>query len=162
TVGTALFERYTVEAYVAESLRRWRGFVAQAREEQAASILDSYPYQNAARVLLQMDVSTDRIKQYMADVEGIAEPLGPVLIYLDRTDSQQALESTGRQRGEAWTSYAIELVTSCPYARRRGLVGTSGVMALISAYEALVRELMVRSCLPRLTLTDCMGRWDAC
>jgi thymidylate kinase len=54
TLGTTLFERYTIRAYMAESLSRWRQFVAKAREEQATSILDSYPYQNAARVLLQM------------------------------------------------------------------------------------------------------------
>jgi thymidylate kinase len=162
TLGTTLFERYTVDAYVAESLRRWRRFVGRAGQEPATSILDSYPYQNAARVLLQMDASTDRVKQYMADVEGMAEPLAPALIYLDRTESQQALEATSRQRGEAWTSYVIELVTNCPYARRRGLVGASGVMTLMTAYETLVRELLVGSCLPRLTLTDCMGRWPVC
>ncbi|MBV9354752.1 MAG: hypothetical protein JO023_04425 [Chloroflexi bacterium] len=143
--GTGLFEHYTTEAYVAESLRRWRRFVAQASEAPATSVLDSYPYQNATRVLLQMDASTDRIEQYMADVEGIAEPLAPVLIYLDRTDSRHALEATCQQRGEAWTSYAIELVTNCPYARRRGLTGASGFMTLVAAYEMLVRELLCRA-----------------
>jgi thymidylate kinase len=162
TPGTGLFEHYTVETYVAEGLRRWHRFVAWASEQQAINILDSYPYQNAARVLLQMDASTDRIREYTADVENMAEPLAPVLIYLDRTGYRKALESTSRQRGEAWTSYVVELVTNCPYARRRGLVGTSGVMTLMTAYEALVRQLMAGSCLPHLTLTNCMGRWPAC
>jgi thymidylate kinase len=162
TLGTELFGRYTVEAYVAESLQRWQRFVALAQKEQATSVVESYPYQNAVRVLLQMDTSPDRIKQYVAEVEEIVEPLAPVLIYLERTDSLEAIQATSRQRGEAWTSYAIELITGCPYARRRGLVGESGVMALVRAYEMLVRDLLMRSRLPRLTLTDCMGRWPEC
>jgi thymidylate kinase len=162
TLGTALFARYTVEAYVAESLQRWQRFVALATPEHATSVVESYPYQNAVRVLLQMDASPDRIKQYVAEVEEIVQPLAPLLIYLDRTDSQQAIQATSQQRGEAWTSYAIELITDCPYARRRGLVGESGVMALVTAYETVVRELLAMSRLPRLTLTDCMGRWPEC
>jgi hypothetical protein len=162
TLGTALFERYTGEAYVAESLERWRRFVAHATDEEATSVVESYPYQNAVRVLLQMDVSTDRTKQYVAEVEELVEPLTPVLIYLDRTDSRLAIEATSQQRGEAWTSYAIQLITDCPYAQRRGLVGESGAMAVVAAYETLVRELLASSRLPRLTLTDCTGRWPAC
>jgi thymidylate kinase len=162
TLGTALFARYTVEAYVAESLQRWQRFVALARPEQVTSVVESYPYQNAVRVLLQMDASHERIKQYVAEVEEIVQPLAPVLIYLDPTDSSQAMQATSQQRGEAWTSYAIQLITDCPYARRRGLVGESGVMALVTAYEMLVRELLAMSRLPRLTLTDCTGRWPEC
>jgi hypothetical protein len=35
-------------------------------------------------------------------------------------------------------------------------------MALVRAYEMLVRDLLVKSRLPRLTLTDCLGRWPEC
>ncbi len=162
TLGRALFARYTVEAYVAESLQRWQRFVALAGGDQATSVVESYPYQNAVRVLLQMDASPDRIKQYVAEVEEIVQPLAPVLIYLDRTDSSRAVQATSQQRGEAWTSYAIQLISDCPYARRRELAGESGVMALVTAYEMLVRDLLAMSRLPRLTLTDCTGRWPEC
>jgi hypothetical protein len=162
TLGAALFARYNVGTYMAESLQRWQRFVALASGDQATSVVESYPYQNAVRVLLQMDASPDRIEQYVAEVEEIVQPLAPVLIYLDRTDSQQAIQATSQERGEAWTSYAIQLITDCPYARRRGLVGESGVMALVTAYETLVRDLLAMSRLPRLTLIDCIGRWPAC
>jgi hypothetical protein len=48
TTGEELLRRYTVEAYVAESLERWRAFVAMAAAVETVSVLDSYPYQNSS------------------------------------------------------------------------------------------------------------------
>jgi hypothetical protein len=83
TLGAALFERYSVDSYLAESRQRWQRFVGLAKKEQATSVVESYPYQNGARVLLQMDTSTDQITRHVADVENMVQPLAPALIYLD-------------------------------------------------------------------------------
>ena len=160
--GEELFQSYTVEAYIAESLQRWRTFVAGASGRAIVNILDSYPYQNAARVLLQMDGSTERIAEYAHEVEAITRPLAPVLIYLQTNASPEALTALTHTRGEAWTAYAIRVMTNCPYARQRQLTGGPGAMAMLSAYSALLQRLLAESALPRLELDSCGGDWQRC
>jgi thymidylate kinase len=152
TTGDELFRRYTVETYVAESLDRWRSFVTHTGDAESVQILDSYPYQNAARVLLQLDAPTAVIQAYARDVETIAQPLQPVLLYLERQITPEALGTTAGARGEAWTAYAVEVMTNCPYAHHRQLSGPTGALAVLGVYHALVQNLMSRSVLPRLGL----------
>jgi thymidylate kinase len=162
STGAELFRQYTVETYVAESLDRWRSFVSGATDNGTVSILDSYPYQNAARVLLQLDAPMAVLQAYARDVEALARPLEPVLIFLERLMTPDALATTAGTRGEAWTAYAIEVMTSCPYAQRRNLTGPSGAVAMLGAYHGLVQDLMRRSELPRLMLEGCAEDWAAC
>lgn len=160
--GDELFRRYTVEDYIAESQDRWRAFVARVSGTATVHILDSYPFQNAARVLLQLDGSTEVIAAYAAEVQAVTRPLAPVLIYLQSSASPEALEAITHVRGEAWTAYAIQVMTNCPYARRRQLTGASGAMAMLSAYNALLRQLLATSAVPRLELDGCSSDWQRC
>jgi thymidylate kinase len=162
TTGEELFQCYTVEAYVAESLERWRAFVGRASAVEAVNVLDSYPYQNASRVLLQMDSSLDVIRRHARAVEDLARPLTPVVVYIESTPNPEALTALTRARGEAWTAYAIEVLTSCPYARHRELSGAAGATAMLSAYHEVVQLLLRASTLPRLELDACAGNWPGC
>jgi hypothetical protein len=162
TTGDELFRRYTVETYLAESLDRWRSFVTNSAEADTVHVLDSYPYQNAARVLLQLDAPTAVIQAYARDVETIAQPLEPVLIYLERGMTPEAIGTTADTRGEAWTAYAVEVITNCPYAQHRQLSGPTGALAMLGIYHALVQDLMRTSVLPRLVLERCSEDWATC
>lgn len=162
TSGAALFARYDVRAYVAESLARWRTFVRAAAQGATVHVTESYPYQSAARVLLQMDAPTERIRAYAQEVEALIAPLAPALVYFERPDADAALRAIVAHRGPAWTAYVVELATDCPYARRRGLTGLDGAAAMVGAYKALLDGLVAHSHLPRVVLVDCGDRWAAC
>jgi len=96
TTRDELFRTYTVEAYIEESLERWQTFTAALASGTTVMVLDSYPYQNAARILLQMDAPLEVIQAYTRDVEAIARPLAPVLIFLNRLVTPAALSATAR------------------------------------------------------------------
>jgi thymidylate kinase len=162
TTGEELFGRYTVEAYVAESLQRWRAFVANAVKDSAINVMDSYPYQNAARILLQLDSPTHVIRAYAREVEAVTQPLAPALIYLQSSPSAEALATIQQTRGAAWAAYAIEVTTNCPYALHRHLAGFEGAMAVLGAYADLLKQLLSDSSVPRLELEDCGQDWSAC
>jgi hypothetical protein len=162
THGAALFARYTVDSYIEESLRRWHAFVSAAAQAETVLVAESYPYQNAARILLQMDANADRIREYVAALEDIMEPLRPVLIYFEHEDATRALRAIATHRGPAWEAYATEVITDCPYARRRELHGTAGALTLMQAYKVMMDDLRQRSHLPTLVLAECAGRWEAC
>ena len=172
TPGAPLFARYSVSAYADESLSRWQRFVRAAIEAEedgeregvgdAVHVAESYPYQSASRVLLQMDAPIERIHAHASEVERVIAPLDPALVYFERPDAGEAFRAIAARRGPAWTAYVVDLATDCPYAHRRGLTGLDGAVAVLGAYKLLLDDLVARSGLPRLVLKDCAGRWEAC
>jgi hypothetical protein len=75
TSGEAFFQRYTPGSFVHESLQRWQAFVRTAVQAEAISVLDSYPFQNTVRVLLQLHASPDGMRAYAGHVEALVLPL---------------------------------------------------------------------------------------
>ena len=135
TTGAALFARYSVEGYVDESLARWASFVGAAGAGGAVRVVEALPWQNAARVLFQMDAPMDRILRYAAAVEDLLAPLRPVLVYLERRDAAATFRSTAAERGAAWTAPTVAIITDAPHARRHGLRGVRGALRWIAMYK---------------------------
>ncbi len=162
TTGEALFQRYLPESYRAESLDRWRAFVSDAQVSEAVWVLESYPYQNSARILIQMDAAPELITEYTRTVEEVASPLRPALIYLARPDAERALREAAAMRGPEWTEYAVAVATRCPYGEARGLTGLEGAIEIVRWYREQMEALVAESRLPKLILSECAGRWDAC
>src|SRR5262245_14137110 len=162
TTGARMFEAYTVDSFVEESLARWNAVVRDAMGSERISVLDSYPFQNSVRVLSQMDADPAGLAAYQARVEEKAAGLVPVLIYLDPGDAERTIRAIADRRGPAWTDYAISVVTDCPYAVSRGLQGLDGAVAILRAYKHLIDESVIRFPFPTLVLSDCDRQWPDC
>jgi hypothetical protein len=162
TTGARMFAAYTVDSFVEESLARWHVFAAGAMRSERINVLDSYPFQNSVRVLLQMDADPVTLTAYQSRVEATATGLGPVLIYLDPGDAERAVRTIAEQRGPTWTDYAIAVITQSPYASSRGLQGMDGAVAIMRAYKHLLDQLVARFPFPKLVLSDCHRRWPDC
>jgi hypothetical protein len=162
TTGAGMFATYTVDSFVDESLARWRAFAAQARDSERVNVLDSYPFQNSVRVLLQMDADLGTVAAYEARVAEEAAGLAPVLIYLDPGDAERSIHDIAARRGPAWTDYAISVITDCPYASARGLRGMDGAVAVLRSYKEWLDESVGRLACPKLALTACQHRWPDC
>ena len=163
--GETYFQRYRPASFIQESLQRWQAFVDDAMQADAISVLDSYPFQNSIRILLQMDAALDDMREYAAQVETLVMPLRPALIYFSHRDMAHTIQhfsEIGAQRGEAWMDYVARLIARCPYGTARHLEGTSGVLAFIRDYKQLTDALLRESRLPRIILKDCSGEWDRC
>ena len=165
TPGDQFFKRYTSEKYTHESLNRWQKYIHSAVKSSSITVLDSYPFQNSVRVLLQLDADPGSIQAYASQVETMVSPLQPVLIYFNHPDPSSALNQLskiGAQRGQAWMDYAVALITHCPYCIARGLVGLEGAMTFMMAYKQMIDTLLGSSQVPRLVLENCGGNWDMC
>jgi hypothetical protein len=163
--GEMYFQRYRPADFIQESLQRWQAFVNDAIQTDAISVLDSYPFQNSVRILLQMDAALDDMREYAAQVETLVMPLRPTLIYFSHRDvahTVQHFSEIGVQRGEAWMDYVARLIARCPYATARHLTGTSGILVFIGDYKQLTDALLRESRLPRIILNNCSGEWNRC
>jgi hypothetical protein len=162
TTGARLFAAYTVASFVEESLARWDAFVAEAMGAERVYVLDSYPFQNSVRVLLQMDADSTTLAVYQGSVLEKVAGLNPVLIYLDPGDAARTIRAIAERRGSAWTDYAVAVITECPYASTHGLQGLNGATEILRSYKQLLDEAVARFPFPKLVLTDCHRRWEAC
>ena len=162
TTGAHLFAAYDVRSFVEESLARWNAFAAEARCSSCVHVLDSYPFQNSVRVLLQMDTDSQTLAAYQARVAETVAALDPVMIYLDAGDAGRGFRAIAEQRGPAWTEYAIRVITESPYASSRNLRAMDGAVAILQAYKQLLDEAVGRHPFPTLVLADCHQRWEAC
>jgi len=162
TTGARLFATYTIGSFVEESLSRLKAFVKETLHSGRVFILDSYPFQNSLRILLQMEADPTTLARYQSSVEDASAILDPVLIYLDPGDAQQAFHAIAEQRGPVWTDYAIAVITDCPYASSRRLQGLDGALAILRSYKLALDESVARFRFPRLVLSDCNLRWPKC
>jgi len=163
--GEVFFQQYTPESFVDESLRKWEMYVREASQSEVIGIFDSYPFQNTVRVLMQLDASIEYIREYASQVERLTRSLKPVLIYMNFSNTAQAIQNMNdisEQRGKLWAEYVEGLITNCPYSLARNLKGQSGVEAFIIAYKQLTDELLRQSHLPRFILEQCSASWDDC
>jgi hypothetical protein len=160
TTGAALFARYTVEGYAEESLARWAAFVGAAEAGGAVRVVEAFPWQNAARVLFQMDAPMERILRYAAAVEEVVAPLRPALVYLERRDAVATFRSTAAERGAAWTAPTVAIITDSPMARRHGLRGFAGALRFIAVYKEFLDAVRAASRYPTVVL-DHATPWDA-
>ena len=163
--GEMYFQRYRPATFIQESVQRWQAFVHDAMRTDAINVLDSYPFQNSVRILLQMDASLDDMREYVAQVEALVMPLRPALIYFNHQDvahATQHFSEIGAQRGAAWMDYVATLVARCPYGVTRHLEGASGVLAFMSDYKQLTDALLHECRLPRIVLKDCSREWSRC
>jgi len=160
TTGADLFARYTVGGYADESLARWAFFVGGAEDAGTVRVVEAFPWQNAARVLFQMDAPMDRILRYAAAVEDVLAPLRPVLVYLERRDAVATFRSTAAGRGAAWTDPTVAIITDSPMARRHGLRGFGGALRWIAMYKEFLDAVRAASRLPTVVLDDGTP-WDA-
>lgn len=150
--GAELFARHDAQAFMGLSLSYWHDFVSAANGADVVYILDSHPYQNCLRVLLQMDTEPERIGLFEAAVERAAAPMRPALIFYHMPTVEGWLRGVCAHRGPAWTEYAVSVITDCPYARARGLEGFDGAVELMRAYAALLDEQVARFPYPKLVL----------
>ena len=165
TTGEELFKRYTPESFIEESLERWQEFFNTASASEAINVLDSFPFQNSIRILLQMDTNFDFMLTYALQVEALVMPLNPLLIYFNQPDISGTFSHVDQitsQRGKEWTDYVIRLVTNSPYAEARNLTGFEGVLTFINDYKQVIDAMLPHSRIPRLVLEHCSGNWDAC
>lgn len=160
--GEAFFASYTVERCEAETLARWRAFIDEAATSSAVQVVECYPYQAVARVLLQLDAPTERILAHDAALLRIARRFAPVLVFFEQPDPIGALRATCEQRGPEWTDFLVAIATGSPGARRQCLAGWEGTLEAIRTYHELLARLVEAADLPKLVLPSCAGRWPEC
>ncbi len=160
--GQEFFSLYDPQLFIEDSIQRLESFVRSLSGSETVLILDSYPYQNSVRLLMQLDASPSLIETYAVQVERLLSPLEPTMIYLRCSDPRKLLRAMGERRGAVWAAYAVDLALNCPYASARGLSGVAGAEQVIMDYAICAESLLQSSQMDVLVLDNCHANWEAC
>jgi hypothetical protein len=117
----ASWEDLTVDQYVAESLRRWRRFVAARTTGQEINVRDGLLFHGNMTDLMLMGAPISALQAYVLDVVAVLKPFQPLAIYLRRPDVAESLGRIVEERGSAWQDYQVNWKVASPYGRSHGL-----------------------------------------
>jgi len=103
---------------------QWDALADRCARGSETVIVESTFLQNSVMPHFVDDAPTAVVKEVFADLAARIAPAAPLLVYLRPSDVAAAIRRVHADRGEPWSSRNYAFVSACPWARRRGLVGS--------------------------------------
>lgn len=140
-------------------IAKWRSYVDSARTAGRVSIVDGQLFHGNLTSLFLLEADMDLMAAYCQEIVTVIKPLRPLLIYLRQDNVDGAIRAIATQRGEAWLHYQVNWKLESPYARRRGLAGLDGLIALYRDYRALTDQLYSDADIPKIAIETSRQEW---
>ncbi len=140
-------------------IAKWRSFVASSLTVERISIVDGQLFHGGLTALLLLEADVDTMAAYCRDIVAVIRPLRPLLIYFRQNDVESAIRLVSTQRGERWVNYQVNWKLESPYAKRRGLAGLDGLIALYQEYRALTDQLFAELDIPKISIENSRQEW---
>jgi hypothetical protein len=138
---------------------KWRSFVASSLNVERISIVDGQLFHGGLTALLLLEADADTMATYCREIVAIIRPLRPLLIYFHQDDVESAIRLVSTQRGGQWVNYQVNWKLESPYAKRRGLAGLDGLIALYREYRALTDQLFADLDIPKIGIENSRQEW---
>ena len=150
----------TWQGYFEDRLGRWAAFAAEVKAGTEVRILESALFQTPLLTLLRADVETDIILRYLALVQDVLRPLGPMVLYLRHPRPDEAVHRIGDHRGFRWVSGHVQQLDVSPFAVARRISGMPGLLAYWRDHAAMCERALTASPLRTLVVDVATGTWD--
>jgi hypothetical protein len=147
------------EELAGSSIAKWRAYVDTAKSTEHISVVDGQLFHGNLTSLLLLGAEMELIGAYCRNVVTAIEPLRPLLIYLHQDDIDGAIRAISKERGEKWVDYQVDWKLQSPYARRRGLAGIDGLIALYRDYRAMTDQLFAALDIPKISIETSRHEW---
>lgn len=122
---------------------RWRRFAADALHSPDTYIFDCCFIQNPVTVgLIKYGAAREAVKSYVAELAAIAEPLKPLLIYVEQNDLDHSFKKAVNERPKEWSEGFIDYYTSQGYGAQQGYQGLEGALQVLKARKELEAEIV--------------------
>jgi hypothetical protein len=147
-------------AELAESgVAKWRAYVESSLTDQRIAIVDGQLFHGGLTALLLLEADMDMMAAYCGEIVAVIKPLSPLLVYFHQDDIAGAIRSVAAQRGEKWVDYQLNWKLESPYAKRRGLAGLDGLIALYREYRVLTDRLFADLDIPKISIENSRQEW---
>jgi hypothetical protein len=140
-------------------IAKWRSYVDSSLTVERISIVDGQLLHGNLTSLLLLEADVDMIAAYCREIVALIKPLRPLLIYFHQDDVDSAIRAVSTQRGEKWVNYQVNWKLESPYAKRRGLAGLDGLIALYREYRVLTDQLYADLDIPKISIENSRQEW---
>jgi hypothetical protein len=140
-------------------IAKWRSYVDSSLTVERISIVDGQLFHGNLTSLLLLEADVDMIAAYCREIVALIKPLRPLLIYFHQDDVDSAIRAVSTQRGEKWVNYQVNWKLESPYAKRRGLAGLDGLIALYREYRVLTDQLYADLDIPKISIENSRQEW---
>jgi hypothetical protein len=140
-------------------IAKWRSYVVSCLTAERISIVDGQLFHGNLTSLLLLEADVDTIAAYCREIVAVIKPLRPLLIYFHQDDVDSAIRLVSAQRGEQWVDYQVNWKLESPYAKKRGLTGLDGLIALYRDYRALTDQLYAAIDIPKISIENSRREW---
>jgi hypothetical protein len=140
-------------------ITKWRSYVDSSLNAEHISIVDGQFFHGNLTSLFLLGADKDVIFTYCRDIVVVIKPLRPLLVYFYQDDVESAIRAVSTQRGEKWVSYQVNWKLESPHAKRLGLVGLDGLIALYREYRSLTDQLYADLDIPKVSIETSRHEW---
>lgn len=153
------FDNIDIETFIATSLKRWSVFVDSMHTSDRIVLAESVFFQDAAAMFLMGGAEPAHLMDYARQVQQIAQPLNPVLVYFRQNNIATALRKICAIRGKEFENELLENMERFPYLKRRKLKGLDGVTVLWRDIQKLTDALFDEYKIRKLAIEASEGDW---
>ena len=140
-------------------IAKWQAYVDNSLIQSRISVVDGQIFHGGLTALLLLEADVEMIAAYCRETVAVIKPLNPLLIYFHQDDVDAAIRLIVKHRGEKWLNYQIEWKLESPYAKRRGLTGLNGLIALYRDYRRLTDRLFAELDVPKISIENSRHEW---
>lgn len=151
----------SIDLFMKVALTKWQRFVSLNESSGEIIILEACFFNNLFETLFSHNVPTPKIYRYSDELQDTIQSLQPALVYLTQSDVKKALAENFRRRGVGFKDFVIQLATTTPYARHRGLTGYEGMIDFWQDFVALTDQLYNRFRFQKTALQNSACNWDS-
>lgn len=131
---------FTLDQYERVALEKWEVFASEASKASEVILLDSSLFQFQIFTFLLKNTPFERMEGFIQKLFNILAPLKPVLIYLYREKTEDAIAYLEKQRGVEFLEYIYERDKKEPFYKNRPS-GAEGMRQFLRHYGCWVNNL---------------------
>lgn len=149
----------TVTDVFSDVLAKWQSFVAQARQSDDISIIESHLFQDSISLFLMADIARPQILAFIQAIIEVCRCWEPVLFYFFQSDYSKTLRRICTRRGQFIERLYITRVEQSAFGQRRGLRGFEGLVQFWEAVKEIAEQLLTALDIPKLAIENSAGHW---
>ncbi|MDO8447771.1 MAG: hypothetical protein Q7T10_03080 [Rhodoferax sp.] len=138
---------------------KWARYVDRRLNDRVFTVMDGQLFHGDQTHLFMMEMRATDLRAHVAELMGVLDPLGPVVIYFRHTDVRRAIHAVFEARGGKWESYQLDWKLRSPYAKHRKLEGLLGLTTMYEEYRGLTDSLFASLNCRKLTIEADAGDW---
>lgn len=150
---------FTLDQYERVALEKWEVFASEATKASEVILLDSSLFQFQIFTFLLKNAPYERIESFIQKLFNIIAPLKPVLIYLYREKTENAIAYLEKKRGVEFLEYIYERDKKEPFYENRP-TGAEGMRQFLRHYGCWVNNLYNAALCEKMNLELSKEQWS--